>query len=170
MHSQARPATLSRQGTTRHVSASSAEPFSPGGVELRSSVSFQQAFPSAATAISRRSQSAARHVWLRCGSVSPEQQENGIQDSLGSAGSRSNMIPGKPTSANSKAKKWNYLITPVLGRARCISHVISISWFYQLQFFCLQTLKSEQRKAYSYEKKSKCINYFKIHFIAKLYL
>lgn len=34
-------------------------------------------------------------------------------------------------------------------------YVISIFCFYKLELFCLETLKSEQRNAYSYEIKSK---------------
>lgn len=44
-------------------------------------------------------------------------------------GDRCNTIPGNLISANSKAKKWSYLITPVLGRAWCVLHVISVSVF-----------------------------------------
>lgn len=144
--------------------------FFPGGVQLHSSVTFQKAFSGATAAISRRSWSAAWHTRLRCGPTSSEQQKHGIQDSPESAGDRCNTIPGKPISANRKAKKQSYLNTPVLGRAWCILHVISIFGFDKLELFCIQTLNFEQRKAYSYEKESKCIKFLKINFIAKLYL
>lgn len=149
MRRRARPGALRREGTTQPLNASSGELFFPPWWCVATLICSlpKKAFPSAAAAVIRRFWNAARRTRLWCGSTSPEQREYGIRDSPGSAGDGCNTIPGEPIPANSQAKKRSDFITPALRRAQCILHVISIFWFYQLELFCLQTLKSEQRKA-----------------------
>lgn len=48
-----------------------------------------------------------------------------------------------PWSQAKQCLQWSYFITPVLGMALCILHVIRIFCFYKLDFSCLETLKSE---------------------------
>lgn len=149
------------QGMTQHVNASSGTSF-PGYVQPYSSVSFQKAFPGATAAISRRSWCAAWHTWLWYSSTSPGQQKYGTWAGVESAGDICNTIPGKPISADSKAKKWSYLLTPVLRRAWYILHVINI-----LQTRALLPPNTEVWTDKSiYLWKNECINYLKINLIA----
>lgn len=46
-----------------------------------------------------------------------------------------------PWSQANQCLQWSYFITPVLGMALCILHVIRFFCFYKLDLSCLETLK-----------------------------
>jgi len=127
---QPQRAVLCWKGTMQHVMAASGELFS---LLVRS---YTHLLLSQKPSLVPLWQSAAGYGVLL--DTSPEQQKHRAEHSLESAGDRCNMIPGKLISANSKAKKWSYLITPVLGRAWCILPVISIFCFYKLELFAFK--------------------------------